>query len=89
MARVEFTPNLSRHLACETLSVAGETVQQVLQTICSDNSQLGSYLLDDQGRLRKHVTLFIDNVQIRDRIQLSDPVGESSSIYIAQALSGG
>jgi hypothetical protein len=45
--------------------------------------------LDDQGQLRKHVTVFIDNVRIQDRSNLSDTVSASSAVYIAQALSGG
>ena len=89
MVRVEFTPNLSRHIDCESLSVEGSNLREVIIAVCTANTQLKSYLLDDQDRLRKHVTVFIDNVQIKDRIQLSDPVSQSSSVYITQALSGG
>jgi len=89
MARVEFTPNLSRHVECRALSVEGGDVREILDRVCAANSRLKTYLLDDQDRLRKHVTVFIDNVQIRDRRRLSDPVGADSAVYIAQALSGG
>ena len=44
---------------------------------------------DDQGALRKHVTIFMNSEMIRDRKGLSDPVRENSDIYVAQALSGG
>ena len=33
--------------------------------------------------------IFVDGVQIRDRVGLSDPVSETSEIYVMQALSGG
>ncbi len=89
MANVEFTPNLSRHVHCEALSVEGSDIRQVLLAVCAANEPLRRYLLDDQDRLRKHVTVFIDNTQIADRKTLSDPVTPSSSVYIAQALSGG
>jgi hypothetical protein len=46
-------------------------------------------VLDDQGRLRQHVNIFIDGVMIKDRTSLSDPFRENSEIYIMQALSGG
>jgi hypothetical protein len=46
-------------------------------------------VLDDQGRLRQHVNIFIDGVMIKDRNHLSDPFQENSEIYIMQALSGG
>ena len=89
MAQIAFTPNLSRHLDCPSLAVDGSTVAEVLSALCAAHTQLRSYLLDDQDRLRKHVTVFVDNVQIKVRIGLSDTVQESSSVYIAQALSGG
>lgn len=89
MATVEFTPNLAKHIETQSLSVSGSTLGEVLSAICQQNTQLKRYLVDDQDRLRKHVTVFIDNTQVRDRIKLSDPVGESSTVYIAQALSGG
>ena len=89
MASVEFTPNLSRHIDCEALSSKGTTLRQLIDEICSDNPQLKPYILDDQDRLRKHVTVFIDGVQVQDRKGLNDPINMESSVYIAQALSGG
>ena len=71
------------------MTVPGDTIIQVLYTVCEENTRLRSYLLDDQGQLRKHVTVFIDNVRIQDRANLSDTVYASSAVYIAQALSGG
>jgi hypothetical protein len=35
------------------------------------------------------VTVFIDGIQAKDRNDLYDPVGEGSSVFVAQALSGG
>ncbi len=46
-------------------------------------------MLDDQSALRKHMTIFVDGQIIRDRARLTDVVGETSSIYVFQALSGG
>lgn len=89
MATVEFTPNLAKHIAVNTLEVEGKCLREIIDKICSDNRQLKSYLLDDQQSLRKHVTVFVNNEQLRDRQYLSDPITPNSSIYIAQALSGG
>jgi hypothetical protein len=47
------------------------------------------YVLDDQAGLRKHMTIFVDGRMIRDRARLTDAVGESSTVYVFQALSGG
>ncbi|MBT3530706.1 MAG: MoaD/ThiS family protein [Gammaproteobacteria bacterium] len=89
MASVEFTPNLSRHIECETLSSNGANLRELIDEICCDNPQLKPYILDDQDRLRKHVTVFIDGVQVQDRKGLNDLINMESSVYIAQALSGG
>lgn len=60
-----------------------------LQAVFVENPVLRGYVLDDQGRLRKHVAVFVDGVQISDRVHLSDPVREDSDIFVMQALSGG
>jgi sulfur carrier protein ThiS len=46
-------------------------------------------VLDDQGRLRHHMAVFIDGQQLRDRDHLSDHVAPGAVIDIVQALSGG
>jgi hypothetical protein len=53
------------------------------------NPRLRSYVLDDQGRLRHHVVIFIGEQRILDSVGLSDPVGETDEIFVMQALSGG
>ena len=89
MARVSFTRNLERHIACPTIEVEGGTVAMVLDGVFETNPKLRSYLLDDQGRLRKHVNVFVNNERIADRDRLSDPVGDSDRVFVFQALSGG
>jgi molybdopterin synthase sulfur carrier subunit len=89
MPQVVFTPNLQRHLACPPRAVSGRTVAAVLQAVFADNPGLRGYLLDDQGRLRQHVAIFVDGFMIEDRARLTDPVRVESEIYVIQALSGG
>jgi hypothetical protein len=89
MARVVFTPNIQRHVECPEAEAPGDTVRQVLQGVFSANPRARSYVLDDQAALRKHMTIFVDGVLIRDRVGLSDAVGATSTIYVFQALSGG
>ena len=89
MAEVVFTPNLRRHVECPTTAAAGATVAEVLAAIFGDNPRLRTYVLDDQGALRKHMMIFVDGHQLVDRERLSDPVGPSAEIYVMQALSGG
>ncbi len=89
MAKVAFTPNLSRHVECPTLDAPGVTLREVLDAVFAGNPRLRGYVLDDQGGLRRHMSVFIDDTQVRDRKALSDPVGPECRIFVAQALSGG
>ena len=89
MAKVSFTANLRRHLPVPDLEVEGATVREVLDKVFEGNPRLRSYLLDDQGRLRRHVQCFVGSRAVEDRSGLSDRVSASDSIHVMQALSGG
>jgi sulfur-carrier protein len=89
MAKVVFTPNVQRHVACPQAEASGQTVREVLDNVFGQNAQARSYVLDDQSALRKHIAIFVDGAMIRDRARLSDAVGKTSTIYVFQALSGG
>lgn len=89
MSRVSFTENLKRHAPCPPVDVAGATVREALEAAFAENRALRPYVLDDQGRLRKHVTVFVNNAMIADRAGLSDPVGARDEVFVFQALSGG
>jgi hypothetical protein len=89
MARVIFTPNLQRHVACPEAEAPGTSVREVLDAVFADNARARGYVLDDQSGLRKHMAIFVDGKPLQDRTHLSDPVGESTRIFVMQALSGG
>jgi hypothetical protein len=89
LPKVAFTHNIQRHVTCRDTEAAGHNVREVLDNLFAGNPRARSYVLDDQAALRKHMNIFIDGEMIRDRVQLSDPVTELSSIYVFQALSGG
>jgi sulfur-carrier protein len=89
MAKVVFTANIQRHVACPATEAAGDTVRDVLDAVFAANTKARSYVLDDQSALRRHMTVYVDGHIIRDRTQLSDPVTATSTVYVFQALSGG
>jgi len=89
MARITFTGHLRRHLDCPDMDALGATVGEVLTAVFAANPQIKSYVLDDQGRVRKHVNLFVNDAPITDRDFLSDPVAKNDEVYVLQALSGG
>ena len=89
MAKVVFTPNIQRHVACPESEAAGRTVREVLETLFAGNARARGYVFDDQAQLRKHMTIFVDGRMIRDRAGLTDVVNDTSAIFVFQALSGG
>lgn len=89
MARVFFTANLRRHVDCSSMEAEGATVREVLDRVFAVQDRLGSYVLDDQGGLRKHMTILVDGQRIRDLERLSDAVRPTSDVWVMQALSGG
>jgi sulfur-carrier protein len=89
MPQVVLTSNLQRYVSCDQREVRGSTVHEVLEALFSDIPKLRGYILDDQGHLRRHMIIFVDGQIISDRTGLSDPVKETSEVYVMQALSGG
>ncbi|HVS98665.1 MAG TPA: MoaD/ThiS family protein [Puia sp.] len=90
MPTVRFTYALKRHFpALKDTAAGGATLEEVLREMEAAYPGMRSYILDEQGSLRKHVNIFIDGCMITDRQRLSDPFNGNSEIYIMQALSGG
>ena len=89
MPILRFTQNIQRHVACPTREVEGGTLADVLEDYFRLHEQARRYVLDDQGKLRQHMTAFIDGSQMRDRDHLSDRVAPDAVIDLVQALSGG
>ncbi|MDP7133095.1 MAG: MoaD/ThiS family protein [Planctomycetota bacterium] len=65
------------------------TIKEALDRVFEANEPLKSYVVDDQGRLRKHMVVFVDSELIHDREGMTDEVQPNSEIYVMQALSGG
>ena len=90
MAHVTFTPHLQRFFptlaACD---IEGATVREVLVELEQRHPGLASYVVDEAGRLRRHVNIFVGDEPIRDRETLGDALGPTTPVFIVQALSGG
>ena len=89
MARIAFTANLQRYLACPVQEAAGTSVRAVLDSAFAANPRLRSYILDDQGRLRRHVHIYVNDARISDPVRLADAVGDGDEVFVFQALTGG
>lgn len=89
MPTVHFTNQLERFLKAPVVEAEGETLREALDAVFWEYPKLRGYVLDDQGAVRRHVAIFIDGEQVRDREKLSDEVSGDSEIYVFQALTGG
>ncbi|MCY2961735.1 MAG: MoaD/ThiS family protein [Planctomycetota bacterium] len=90
MAHVAFTPHLSRYFPdLRAADVEADTVAGLVAELERAHPGLASYLVDERGRLRQHVNVFVDGHAVRDRERLLDALGRGSQVYVVQALSGG
>ncbi len=89
MVKVYFTSNLRRHVDCPVVECDGVSVRDVLGHVFKANGRLQTYVLDDQGAVRKHMRILVDGLAISDLEKQSDAVKPASEIWVMQALSGG
>lgn len=89
MVQIEFAKAFRRHVECPDASVDGTTVRQALVAYFEQFPAVRSYVVDDAGAVRRHVTLFVGADLIVDRAHQSDVLPDGGRIYVFQALSGG
>ena len=68
-------------------AVTGNTVGEALGEVFRQNPRLRHYVLDDRGRLRRHIVVFVNGALIEDRQRLSDPLEPACELFVAQAVS--
>jgi hypothetical protein len=89
MVRVTFPRVLERHVQCPSVDVRAATVRQALDAAFAALPAVRGYVLDDQGKLRPHMAVFVDDEPVRDRNGLGDTVKADATVAVMQALSGG
>jgi molybdopterin converting factor small subunit len=90
MPHVAFTRHLQRFFPnLAEGDVPGGTVREVIDELERRHPGLASYLMDETGRLRRHVNIFVGEEPIHDRQRLGDRLAENDNVFILQALSGG
>jgi hypothetical protein len=89
MAHLHFTSWLREVVPDGPLQAEGATVGDALGAVFGERPHVRSYLLDEQGRLRKHVCIFADGVRLPHAAALGHGIKPDSILYVMQALSGG
>ena len=85
MPKVAFTGHLRRYMKLSTMEVEGTTVRGALNAVFAREPRLRGYVVDDQGALRRHVVVFVND----RRAALDAAVMSGDEIFVLQALSGG
>lgn len=64
----------------------GATLAALLDDLERQYPGIRFRMVDEQGRIRRHIRIFINGTQAHD---LTRGIGDSDEVIIAQALSGG
>ncbi|CAN5531058.1 hypothetical protein BH24ACT5_BH24ACT5_06310 [soil metagenome] len=89
MVTVTFAKAFRRHVDCPDEDVDGDHVGAALVAYFERHPATRTYVLDDEGNVRKHVTVFVGSEQVDHGRALTAAVPDGSSVSLFQALSGG
>jgi hypothetical protein len=89
LPRIAFTSHLRDVGPHSPTNLGGATLATLFDALDADFPRLKDYVLDDQGRLRKHIAIFIDGALTDRETALTQSLAPSSDVYVFQALSGG
>ena len=89
MPKLACTPHLRAVGPTTARDYAGANLGELLDAAARDYPRLKAYVLDDQGRLRRHIAVFIDGTMRPREAALGLPLTGQSEVYVFQALSGG
>jgi molybdopterin converting factor small subunit len=64
----------------------GSTIDELLTDLDRRHPGVRFRIVDEQGRLRRHMKVFVNEESVRD---LTMPISSSDDVVIMQALSGG
>lgn len=67
----------------------GATVGEALRDLVLRHPALRDRLLDEGGALRRHVSVFVNDEDVRLRQALDTPLGEGDRLALVPALAGG
>jgi adenylyltransferase/sulfurtransferase len=73
----------------DTLELAGDTVGQVLDDLMATHTGLKRHLLQDDGRLRSFVSLYLNETDIRHLASTATPVRAGDVLTIVPSIAGG
>jgi len=85
MPRVILPSQLAQRAGTDRLEVSAATAAEALRELECVRPATKGWVLDERGRLREHVSLFVNSSSAR----LDSPLAEEDDLYVVQAISGG
>jgi sulfur-carrier protein len=89
LVTVTFAASLQRHIPCAPQQVPPASLREVLQAALQAATDLQHYVFDDQGNIRKHVAVFINQNLLAKRSDLTQNLVAGDQVLVMQALTGG
>ena len=71
------------------VTVSGGTVGEALTDLDAQYPGIGARVLDDEGRLRRFVNVYVNDDDVRFLEDLQTPTPDGTSISIIPAVAGG
>jgi molybdopterin synthase sulfur carrier subunit len=65
--------------------VDGTTVEDLLRAIEDAHPAIGGWILDERGRVRRHINVFVNG----ERVEQEAAVGDEDRVDVLPAISGG
>ncbi len=87
--RVCFTPQLRRFLDAPEREFEATNAREALDLLRASQPRLAAYLMDERGRVRQHVAVFVGGKLLRNPAEYETPLTDGTEIHLLQALSGG
>lgn len=84
-------PSLMKYYVDDLLEVrvTGSTVSQAISDLSTQYPTLKSHIVDNQGKLRRYVNLFVNQENINNLDGLDTAIEESDKIILMPSISGG
>lgn len=67
------------------VSLEGASVGEILRELERQHPRITGWVLDEQGRVRQHVNVFLDG----ERVKEDAPVAPSATVHVLPSISGG
>ena len=67
------------------VTIDGSSVGQVLRELERMHPKITGWVLDEQGRVRRHVNVFVDGERVRE----DAPVADNATLHVLPSISGG